>query len=137
MNRKNSLFAACVVSLICTLTAYVPSVLAQQAFPSKPIRIIVPFSAGGGGDLIARKIAARLSERLAISVVVENRVGASGNIGAELVVKSPPDGYTVLSTSSTYGIQAGLAKAQAIGSLGSMRHGQMVLLCFVRPAAED
>lgn len=110
MNCKDSLFAACVRCLICALLAYVPSVLAQQTFPSRPIKIIVPFSAGGGGDLIARKIAARLGERTGVSVVVENRVGASGNIGAELVVNSPPDGYTLLSTSSTYGVQAAVAK---------------------------
>jgi len=100
----------CVSSLICTVLAYVPSALSQQAFPSKPIKIVVPFSPGGGGDLIARKIATRLQERLRISVVVENRVGASGNIGAEYVLNSPPDGYTLLSTSSTFGVQAAVAK---------------------------
>ncbi len=110
MNRTFSLYASCALSVICTLLAYVPSAVAQQAFPSRPIRIIVPFSAGGGGDLIARKIAARLQERLGSSVVVENRVGASGNIGAEMVINSPPDGYTLLSTSSTFGVQAAVAK---------------------------
>src|SRR5436853_6583248 len=84
--------------------------LAQQPFPSKPIRIVVPFSAGGGGDAIARRIAARLGERTGVTVVVDNRAGASGNIGAELVVRSAPDGYTLLSASSTYGIQAGVGK---------------------------
>jgi tripartite-type tricarboxylate transporter receptor subunit TctC len=70
----------------------------------------VPFSPGGGGDTIARRISARLGERLGVSVVVDNRAGASGNIGAEIVVKSAPDGYTLLSTSSTYGIQAAIGK---------------------------
>ena len=110
MNRKYPLFAARVLCLICTLLACVPPAFAQQAFPSRTIRIIVPFSAGGGGDLIARKIASRLQDRMGVSVVVENRVGASGNIGAEMVFNSPPDGYTLLSTSSTYGVQAAVAK---------------------------
>lgn len=83
---------------------------AQQPYPSRPIRIIVPFSPGGGGDVMARKIAAKLNERTGASVVVENRAGASGNIGAEAVVRSAPDGYTFMSTSATYGIQASLGK---------------------------
>jgi tripartite-type tricarboxylate transporter receptor subunit TctC len=70
----------------------------------------VPFSPGGGGDVIARTVAVRITERMGKSVVVENRAGASGNIGAEIVVNSTPDGYTLLSTSSTYGIQASLGK---------------------------
>jgi tripartite-type tricarboxylate transporter receptor subunit TctC len=86
------------------------SAWSQQPYPSRPIRIIVPFSPAGGGDLMARKVAAKLTERTGASVVVENRAGASGNIGAELVVHSAPDGYTILSTSSTYGIQASLGK---------------------------
>jgi tripartite-type tricarboxylate transporter receptor subunit TctC len=103
-------FAAWAVALSSALIASSPSALAQQPFPSRPIRIIVPFSPGGGGDVIARRVALRLSERTGVSVVVENRAGASGNIGAEVVVRSAPDGYTLLSTSSTYGIQAGIGK---------------------------
>ena len=87
-----------------------PSAWSQQLYPSRPIRIIVPFSPGGGGDLMARKVAVKLTERTGISVFVENRAGASGNIGAEIVVHSAPDGYTVLSASSTYGIQASLGR---------------------------
>jgi tripartite-type tricarboxylate transporter receptor subunit TctC len=102
--------ATLVVSLTSALIACVPPALAQQPFPSRPIRLIVPFSPGGGGDAMARKVAVRLGERTGVSVVVDNRAGASGNIGAELVVKSTPDGHTLLSTSSTYGIQAGIGK---------------------------
>jgi len=96
--------SACIALLISA------PLLAQQPFPHKPIRIVVPFSPGGGGDFVARKVAARLGERTGVSVVVDNRAGASGNLGAELVVRSTPDGYTILSTSSTYGIQASLGK---------------------------
>jgi tripartite-type tricarboxylate transporter receptor subunit TctC len=98
------------VAAFGTLAASAASAWAQQPYPSRPIRIVVPFSPGGGGDVMARKVAVKLAERLNGSVVVENRAGASGNIGAEVVVRSAPDGYTLMSTSSTYGIQAALNK---------------------------
>jgi len=74
---------------------------AQGAFPSQPIRIIVPFTPGTGMDTIARVVAPRLSERLGQSVVVQNQPGASGNIGAEAVARSAPDGHTVLMGANT------------------------------------
>jgi tripartite-type tricarboxylate transporter receptor subunit TctC len=82
----------------------------QQPYPARPIRIIVPFSPGGGGDVMARKVAHKLTERMGISAIVENRAGASGNIGAEVAVRAAADGYTLLCTSSTYGIQAAIGK---------------------------
>lgn len=69
---------------------------AAQAYPARPVRIIVPFPAGGGADLWARIIAQRVSETLAQNVVVDNRVGASGIIGTEIAAKALPDGYTLL-----------------------------------------
>lgn len=75
--------------------------LGQGAFPSQPIRIIVPFTPGTGMDTIARVVAPRLSERMGQSVVVQNQPGASGNIGAEAVAKSAPDGHTVLMGANT------------------------------------
>ena len=75
---------------------------ADATFPARPIRLIVPFAAGGAIDIMARPIAARLHELLGQPVVLDNRGGAGGSIGAELVAKSPPDGYSLLfgSTSS-------------------------------------
>src|SRR6516162_9167202 len=67
-----------------------------QAYPTRPVRIIVGYSAGSASDIVARLIAQWLSERLGQQFVVENRTGAGGNIAAEAVVRSAPDGYTLL-----------------------------------------
>ncbi|NBP38508.1 MAG: tripartite tricarboxylate transporter substrate binding protein [Betaproteobacteria bacterium] len=76
---------------------FIPHASAQsQAFPTKPMRFVVPFPAGGGVDLVARTIAEKISNRLGQSIVIENRPGAGTAIGTEIVVKSPPDGYTWL-----------------------------------------
>ena len=72
-----------------------------QGYPNKPIRLIVPFTAGGNVDITARQIAPGMSELLGRPVLVENRVGASGIIAAELVAKSPPDGYTLMMGSNS------------------------------------
>ena len=67
-----------------------------QDFPARPIRIVVPFAPGGGNDVFARHLASRMSEVLKQQVMVENKAGAGGTIGSDIVAKSAPDGYTLL-----------------------------------------
>jgi len=84
--------------------------LAAQAYPAKPVKIIVPFAPGGGTDFIARFIAQRLSGALGQQFVVENRAGAGSTIGTEAGLKSPPDGYTLTIVSNSYAANASLYK---------------------------
>ena len=81
-----------------------------QSFPSKPIRLVAPFAPGGALDLIARGVAQKLGESVGQPVVVENKAGASGNIGTELVAKAPPDGHTLMVTVNTFTITPSLIK---------------------------
>jgi len=85
--------------------------LAQDKYPTKPIRLIVPYAAGGSLDVVARAMQPKLSEGLGQPVVIENRGGASGAIGSDLVAKAPPDGYTIgLVSPATHSIPMALGK---------------------------
>ena len=85
--------------LALVFTAFTASALAQN-FPDRPIRFVVPFPPGGGNDILARQLAPKMAESLGQPVVIDNRPGAGGNIGTELVAKAPPDGYTIVIASN-------------------------------------
>ncbi len=94
---------ACLAASLALVLAALAGTLHAQTWPTHPIKLIVPFPPGGGTDLTARSVAARLAEALGQPVVVENRGGAGGTIGADAVAKSAPDGYTIgIATSSTH-----------------------------------
>ena len=83
--------------------------LAQSGWPNKPVRIIVPFAAGGTTDILARAIAPELTKAFGQPFVIDNRGGAGGNLGTDVVAKSPADGYTlVMGTVGTHGINKSL-----------------------------
>jgi tripartite-type tricarboxylate transporter receptor subunit TctC len=108
MTTFRSALRAGLLALVAALPALAGSPLAQaQDYPTQTVKIVVPFAAGGGVDVVARLIAPRLSEELGQPVIVENRAGAGGMVGAAAVAQSPADGYTLLlGTGSTHGTNA-------------------------------
>jgi len=94
--------------LLLSLVAVAP---AAADYPDKPVRVVVPVAAGGGVDVMARLLAAKLSERLGQQFVVENRAGAAGVIGTKSVITAPPDGYTLLYTPSSLSLTVAVHKA--------------------------
>src|SRR5262245_34889292 len=92
--RLFGLLLACIVLAISLR----PDDAQAQSYPSRPVRIIVPFAAGGAVDVLARLLGGKLSEALQQPFIIENRPGIGGNLGADLVAKSAPDGYTILLT---------------------------------------
>ena len=104
MKRRSFLAALAVLAMAGTAPAQ-----AQESFPDKPIRLVVPFAAGGSTDLVARVVAQAMGDRLGQQMVVENRGGAGGNLGATAVAEADPDGYTILmGTIATHALSASL-----------------------------
>jgi tripartite-type tricarboxylate transporter receptor subunit TctC len=96
------------VPLLAAAALALPTIVSAQGYPAKPVRVIVPFPAGGGTDLQARVIFREVQDQFAQTVIVDNRPGASGLIGADSVVNAPADGYTLLFTTAALAINATL-----------------------------
>src|SRR5437764_8517815 len=92
---------------LATLTA---AAVAQEPWPSRPVHVIVPYTPGTGADILARLLGPKLGERWKVGVPTENKPGATGNIGAEFVAKSPPDGHTLLFVATSFGTTPALQK---------------------------
>ncbi|MDH3437671.1 MAG: tripartite tricarboxylate transporter substrate-binding protein [Betaproteobacteria bacterium] len=102
---------------LCSLLAivafgmpFVSSAIAAEPYPNKPIRMIIPFGAGGSTDVLVRIVATRLSKYVGKQVVIDNRTGAGSLIGTEIAAKSNPDGYTLLATGTPFVIVPNLYK---------------------------
>ncbi|MGE5522871.1 MAG: tripartite tricarboxylate transporter substrate binding protein [Rhodospirillaceae bacterium] len=100
--------AGVLVKATCAAALAVPAAGHAQTYPARPIRFIVPFPPGGGNDIVGRIVATRLSERLGQQIVVDNRGGAGGTIGTDLLAKAPPDGHTLLINNVSLAVNATL-----------------------------
>jgi len=107
LNRRDLLLNAGAL----TFASKIPQAYGQDAFPSKPLKLVVPFAPGGAGDVLSRLINTKLGSTLGQTVVVENRAGAGGAIGSQFVARSEPDGYTALLHSNTLVINPLLSKS--------------------------
>src|SRR5262245_52714465 len=114
-------------SIIAVFLVLVTGPAGAQNYPARRITIVVPYTAGSGFDTVARTIGQKVSERWGQPVVIDNKAGASGNIGAEAVANAPPDGYTLLMTGAPHTVSASLSKTRfdpvggfsALGNVGS------------------
>jgi len=112
---------------------------AMAAYPDKPVRIIVPFAAGGGGDILARAVLNKIAEQTGWTLVIENRAGAGGNIGTEAAARATPDGYTLnYGTNGTHGINQTPYKRPGFDAIKDFepisRFTQIALLVVVNPS---
>lgn len=108
--KAKTLFSTVLTVVASTLASFSPITIAAQDYPNRPIRLIVPFSPGGGVDLNARILGAKLTEYLGQPIVIENKPGAGTNIANDLVAKANPDGYTLLINSAAIAINMSLYK---------------------------
>ncbi|OGA55124.1 MAG: hypothetical protein A3G24_17995 [Betaproteobacteria bacterium RIFCSPLOWO2_12_FULL_62_13] len=102
-----------------------------QTYPARPVRIVVPFSPGGGTDILARLIAQKLTQSLGQQVIVDNRPGAGSRIGTEIVVRATPDGYTFLMVSATYAVNAAIYRLDFDPAKDLLPVAQMASVPFV------
>jgi len=125
------------LALLAGLLLVAPA--AAQDWPNRNIRVVVPYPAGGPADFMGRLAAQKLQEKLGVSVVVENRSGASGTIGAEMVRQSPPDGYTFLAAPIVHILGRQVVKAVPYDPVGDFtpiaRYGEGPLLVLANPVA--
>jgi len=103
-----SRFTNTVRGVLAVATALLPALATAQAYPTKPVRMVLPFPPGGPTDIVGRALGQKLSEQMGQQVVAENRPGAGGNIGLEMTAKAPPDGYTMVLSSSVVAIAPSL-----------------------------
>jgi tripartite-type tricarboxylate transporter receptor subunit TctC len=101
-------FSAAFSSAAFTCTVHAQAPATGAAFPTKPIRIVVPAAPGGGTDILSRLLSPKLTEILGQSMIIENRAGASTNIGTEFVARSAPDGYTLLMATTPHAVNPSL-----------------------------
>jgi tripartite-type tricarboxylate transporter receptor subunit TctC len=130
MTRVLSVLAAMMLALVAPVAA--------QTYPDKPIRVIVPFPAGGGGDTLARLVMNKVGEVLGVTIVIDNRAGAGGNIGTEAAARAEPDGYTLAyGTNGTHAINHTLYKRTGFDPLSDFapisRLTQIALILVVSP----
>ncbi len=129
--------------LLLTLAAASPAAHAQTGnWPDKPVRVVVPFAPGGGTDIVARMVAVRLSEEFGQHFVVDNRAGAGGLIGTEIVARAAPDGYTVAVVAASYSANPALYKltydpVRGIASIGMIAAGPLILVVHPSVKAND
>ena len=109
MQRRSARIARSLCSSLLA-AAVIASVAAHAAYPERPIRIVVPVPPGGGNDIVARLLAQRLTDKWGQQVIVDNRPGASTAIGAEIVARASPDGYTLMFHSATFAINAAMQR---------------------------
>src|SRR5262245_12633169 len=110
MKPSNRLWFAVAATFLAVPASVGSASAAAADYPNKPIRWVIPFPPGGSNDVLGRYLGGKLGERIGQQVVIDNRGGANGIIGAEMVANAPPDGYTILMISTSYVMNAAVRK---------------------------